>query len=188
MAGVAAGDEDGIDAGQLAENVAPLLKRSGDGGRVRVVPVHRGIPDPALEAVLLGQARHLDHHLHRRQGKVRAVGGIVGTRRDEFDGVGAEDGQVADVAFPHGDAPAVVGVGLGAVAQLMAAQRILGRGAEIERAGQSNGIATHLECAQQAADAEQHAALVVAGDLDPGRAAVVERAQPVALGRQPGTG
>ncbi len=188
VSGVAAGDEDGVDAGKLAEDFAPFAERRLHGGGVRVVGIHGRIPDPAFEAVLLGEARHLDHHLHGREGKVRAIGGIVGAGRNQLDGVGAEDGEVADVAFPHRDAPGVVGVGLGAVAQLMAAQRVFRRGLNIERAGKGDRIAAHFEGAQQAADAEEDAALVVADDLDAGRAAVVEGAQAIAFGGQGSAG
>ncbi len=188
VSGVAAGDEDGVDAGELPEDLAPFAERRLDGGGLRVVGVHGGIPDPAFEAVLLGEARHLDHHLHGREGKVRAIGGIVGAGRNELDGVGAEDGEVADVAFPHRDAPGVVGIGLGAVAQLMAAQGVFGRGLNIERAGEGDRIAAHFEGAQQAADAEEDAAFVVADDLDAGRAAVVEGAQAIAFGGQGSAG
>ena len=69
--------------------------------------------------------RHLDHHVHLRQREVRAVGGIVGARRDQLDGVGAEDREVADVLLPHRHVPRVVGVGLRPVAELMAAERDL---------------------------------------------------------------
>ncbi len=58
----------------------------------------------------------------------------------------------------------------------------------IERAGQGDRIAAHFEGAQQAADAEEDAAFVVAGDLDAGRAAVVEGSQAIAFGGQGGAG
>ncbi len=66
----------------------------------------------------------------------------------------------------------------------MAAQGVLRRGLNIQRAGQGDRIAAHFEGAQQAADAEEDAALVVADDLDAGRAAVIEGAQAIAFGRQ----
>ena len=47
--------------------------------------------------------------------------------------------------------------------------------------GQGDRVAAHFERAQQAADAEQDAAFVVAGDLDARRAGVVERSQLIAF-------
>jgi hypothetical protein len=55
-----------------------------------------------------------------------AVGRVVGTGRDELDGIGAEDGQLADVPVPLSQVPGVVGVGLGQLAELVAAQRVPG--------------------------------------------------------------
>ena len=56
VAGVAAGDEDGVDAGQLPEDLAPLLEGELDGLRVGVVLVHGRIPDPDVQAVLVERA------------------------------------------------------------------------------------------------------------------------------------
>ncbi len=166
MAGIAAGHEDGIDARQLAEHFAPFLEREFHGLGVGVIAVHGGIPDPHVEPVGIGEARHLDHHLHGRQRKVRAVGGIVGARRDQLDGVGAEDDEVANVLLPHGDGPAIVGVGLGAVAQLVAAQGVPGRGGEAQIVGRIHGVAVHVQVAEQGAGAEERAAGVVAHHQD----------------------
>ena len=160
VAGIAAGHEDGVDPRQPLEDLGPFLDREVDRRRVGVVLVHRRIPDPDVEAVLVGDARHLDHHLDRRQGKVRAVGVVVRARRNELDGVVAEDRQVADVLLPHRDGPAVVGVGLGPVAELMAAQRRRRRGREPQRRRDGEGAAIHAQLAEQASDAEEDAAFV----------------------------
>ena len=185
---VAAGDEHGIDARKAAEDFAPFLERRLHRRRVCVIRIHRRIPDPALEAVLLRETRHFHHHLHGRKREVRAIGRIVGTRRNQLDGVGAEDRQVAYVAFPLRHVPPVVGVSLGPVAQLVAAQGVLRRGLNIQRARQGDRIAAHFECAQQAAHAEQNSALVIAHDLYAGRPAVVEGAQAISFRGQLGAG
>ena len=70
------------------------------------------------------------------------------------------------VPLRHG--PADVGVGLGPVADLVAAQRVVRRRADRplaqQRVGQQHLVAAHLQVAQQPADPVQHAAGVVAGD------------------------
>ena len=103
---------------------------------------------------------------------MRAVGVVVGARRDQLDRVGAEDGQVADVLLPHRDGPAVVGVGLGPVAELMTAQsRVPASSTGARARRQADGAAVEAQLAQQAADAEEHAALVGAGHRDVRRVA-----------------
>ena len=164
VAGIAAGNEHRVQPGQLAEDVVPFLEGRGDRRGIGIVPVHRRIPDPDVEAVVVEQARHADHHLEWRAGKVGALGVVVRPRRNQLDRVGAEDRQVADVPFPLGKVPAVVGVGLGPVAKLVAAERIPRGGLELELGGQQDAALGRPQFAEQPADAEEHAAGVVARD------------------------
>ena len=55
-----------------------LLDRLG----IPVVPVHRWIPDPYVQAIRVGQPRHALHHLDFWQRKMGALVGIVAARRD----------------------------------------------------------------------------------------------------------
>ena len=84
----------------------------------------------------------------------------------------AEDGQVADVLLPHRDGPAVVGVGLRPIAELMAAQSVVGA-ESLEVGGEGDLLPPEAKFAKQAADAEQHAAGIIPGDPD-------DRGRPVA--------
>ena len=115
---------------QLREHLAPLAQGGLDGLRVGVILVHRRIPDPDVQAVGIGEPGHALHHLHRRPREVRAVGIVVRAGRNQLDGIAAEDRQVAEVLLPDRQVPGVVGIGLGAVAELVAAQRILGGGGQ----------------------------------------------------------
>ena len=99
---------------------------------------------------------------------MRAVGLVIGARRDQLDGVGSEDGQIANVLLPHRHGPAIVGIGLRPVAELMAAQGIT-RGAGFAPAvGNGNRTFFHSQLAQQTANAKQDAARIVSRDSDPG--------------------
>ena len=95
---------------------------------------------------------------------MRAVGVIVGTGRDQLDGIGAEDRQLADVALPLGQVPGVVRVGLGTIAELMTAERILGCRGQVEPLRQRHLARAHAQRAQEPADAEEHPAGIVADD------------------------
>ena len=55
---------------------------------------------------------------------MRAIRHIVRPRRDEFDGIGSENRQVADVLIPYLNRPCVVGIRLRPIAELMSTQRI----------------------------------------------------------------
>ena len=121
MAWVAAGHENRVDARQLAEDLFPFLERRGNRRRIGIVAVHRGIPDPDVEAVVVQQARHADHHVDRRQREMGAVGIVIRPGRNQFDGVCPEDGQVANIALPLREVPGIVGIRLWSVAKLMTA-------------------------------------------------------------------
>ena len=166
-----------------------MLDRPGIG----VIGVHRRIPDPDVEAVVGADPGHAGHHLQRRQRKMGAVGGVVGTGRDQLDGVGAEDGQLADVPLPLRQVPGVVRVGLGTIAKLMAAERILGRRGQVEPLRQRHLPGRHAQRAQQPPDAEEDASGIVADDRHDRRTAgaAVDRAECESLPspcRQPAEG
>src|SRR5438552_578864 len=78
------------------EALTPLLERELDRLCVGVVSVHRRVPDPDIQPVFVSDARDLGHHPQRREWEERAIGEVVGPRRDQFDGVAPEDGEVAD--------------------------------------------------------------------------------------------
>ena len=164
VTGISAGHEDRVDARQFREDLRPFLQRELDLFGIAVVLVERGIPDPHVLRVLVREARHLHHHVHLRQRKMRAVGGIVRSGWDELNRVRAEDREIADVLLPHRHVPRVVGVGLRAIAELMAAQRDLRGRDDVEAGGNSDGAALHAQLAQQSSDAEEHAAGVRAKD------------------------
>ncbi len=109
---------------------------------------------------------------------MRAVGRVIGARRNQFDGVGAEYREVTDVALPIGHIPAVVGVSLGGdiPADGRAADTWARHGYRAGVEGSRNRGA-FPERTQQTADSEQHTALVVAGDLN----AAIERSEPIAF-------
>ena len=102
VAGIAAGHKEAVDARKAGEHLAPFLQRELHGCRVRVVLVHGRIPDPDVQPVFVADSRH-SAIISIGGGEMRAVGGVVRTRRYQFDGVGSEDRQVADVLVPHGD-------------------------------------------------------------------------------------
>ena len=171
MAGIAAGDEDRIYPGKLGKDAGPLLERELYLFRITVVLVERGVPDPDVLAVLVGEAGHLDHHVDLRQREMRAIRRIVRSWRDQLDGVRSEDREIPDVLFPHRHVPRVVGVRLRAVSQLVAAQCHLRRGDDREIRRHPQRPALHSQLAQQSADAEQHASGVRAQHKYPRRSA-----------------
>ena len=160
--GVAAGHEDRVDSRQLLEDLGPFGQRVFDSPGIGVIGIHGRIPDPDVEAVVGGDLGHPRHHFQGRQREVRAVGRVIGARRDQLDGVGAEDGQVADVSLPLSGVPGVVGIGLGAIAELVPAERIFGGGCQVESAGQTRAAATKPQLAEKPAHAEENSALIIA--------------------------
>ena len=69
--------EDHIHARQLPKNFAPFVQRELDRFRVGVIAVHRRIPNPDIQAVGIGHARHACHHFHLWSREMLAVGGII---------------------------------------------------------------------------------------------------------------
>src|SRR5947209_4508102 len=93
-----------------------------------------------------------------------AVGIVIGARRDQLDSVRAEHSQVTDVLVPKGQIPTVVRIGLGSIAELVAAKfKFRGRD-KLRMVNQRYLAARQVHLAQQPADAEQHPARIVADD------------------------
>src|SRR5436190_17178935 len=101
---------------------------------------------------------------------------------DTFDDVDAEERQLADVLLELRGVPRVVRVGLRAIAELMAADGIGGRGGEIEGRVEPEIAARPVQLAQEAAGTEERAAWVGAGNPDHRRRAVVLHGEAEALG------
>ena len=181
VARVAAGNKNGVHVRQLAEDLTPLDKRELNRFRVRVVLVHGRIPDPGIETVFADDARHFGHHAHRRQREMGAVGIVVGARRNQLDGVCSEHGKVPDILLPHGNGPAIVGVGFGAIAELVTAQPVMRGGFDVNIGIGGDAALPHMQSAEQVADAEENATRVVACDGDNRRGRTYVK--PVAFGR-----
>ena len=62
------------------------------------------------------------------------------------------------------DVPGVVRIGLGAIAKLVPAQRVFGGRRELDAVWKLRPAESEVQLAQQAADAKEHAAVVVADD------------------------
>jgi len=185
VSGIAAGDKDGVDAGQSLEHISPFLNGRFDGVGIAVVLVHCRIPDRDIEPVAVSDARHFNHHAGGRQRKVRAVWQIVGARRHELDDIGAENRQVANVLVPHVDGPSVIGVGLGAISKLVAADGIVRTAGAFEQIRVNLGsLPREDDGAEQLADAEKESALVRAEDGNPAAVGVASGLQGKALGGQ----
>src|SRR5262245_291727 len=92
------------------------------------------------------------------------VGIVIRARRNQFDGIGAEYGQVANVLFPEREIPTVVGVGLRSIAQLMAAKPEFGGRGNVDVAGQGYFATCQVYLSEEPTDTEQHAAGIVADD------------------------
>ena len=164
MARIAARHKDRVNPRQFLENFSPFVERERHRGRLGILPIHRRIPNPDVETVLVRQPRHGNHHLHRRQWKVRTAGVVVRPRRNQLDGIAAEHDEVADVLFPSRHVPRVVRVGLGPVAELVAAQPVRRRRRDIEVVWKRDDARAHPQAAEQVTDPEQDASRIVADD------------------------
>src|SRR5439155_20380372 len=85
-------------------------------------------------------------------------------RRDQLDGVRAEHRQVTDVLLPEGEIPAVIRIGFGSIAELVAAKFKFGGRDKLRMFNQRYLAARQVHLAQQPADAEQYPARIVAND------------------------
>ena len=126
VARISARDKDLIDLRKVAKNVTPGAKLRGDGLRFGVIFGHCWVEDGAAQPVFLNDPGDTRHHLHGRQREKRAGGRVVSDRRQDLDGVGAEDRQVANVLFESLRSPCVVGVVFEAITELVSANRKLG--------------------------------------------------------------
>ena len=147
MPGVAARHEDGVDPRQLLEDLGPFGQCVLDGPGIGVIGIHRRVPDPDVQAVVGADLDMPAIISSGGSGKVGAVGGVVRARGDQLDGVGAEDGQIADISLPLRQVPGVVGVGLGTIAELVAAERIPWRRRQLKAAGKAT--ATRARCSSR---------------------------------------
>ena len=98
-----------------------------------------------------------------------AVGVIIRTRRDQFDGITTEHDQVADVLLPARHIPGVIGIGLGPVTELVPAQAVARNRRDAEIFVQCGDPWPHAQDAQEAANPEQDAPGVITNDEDHGR-------------------
>ncbi len=95
---------------------------------------------------------------------MRTVVGIVRARRNQFDGVGAEDHEIANVLLPHRYGPRVVGVGLRAVSELVAAYGDLRRGDHAQAVVEVEPLPSHVQLAKKVSGSKQHTAIVIPAD------------------------
>src|SRR5204862_8337416 len=86
--------------------------------------------------------------------------------RNQFDSIGPEHSKVANVLFPYRQRPSIVRVSLRAIAELMAAQRVLRRSGDGEMVVERDASFAHVHGPQQAADAEQYAARIITGNAN----------------------
>ena len=185
MARVAAGNKDNVDTRQIVQHGGPVTNFVIDGLGIAVVLGHGRIPDGDIEIILVADARHLDHHLLRRDGKVRAVGEIVGDGWQQFDGVRAEDRKFTDVLVPHLDGQRIVRIGLGSVAELMAAHGVMWRTGEIHRFEIGSYRATsETEHTQHTSGTKDQAALIAAANCYPCTAAFSAGGDGIRFSRQ----
>ena len=82
VTGIPARHEDGIHAGQLAEDLAPFTEGGRHCLRLGVIRVHRGIPKPDIQPIAGGEAGHAGHYFHGRPGKMGTIGVIIRAWRD----------------------------------------------------------------------------------------------------------
>ena len=101
-------------------------------------------------------------HVHVRDGKVDAVVQVVGTRRNQLNGIGAKESQFPDVLVVLVYIPGAVAVGFVSVAQLMAYQRKIGGSVNIQIGGDLAAVSAHAHAAQQPTRSEQHSPRAVA--------------------------
>ena len=154
VAGVASGNENRVDAGEFFVDFGPFLEGEVDGVGVRIVFVHGRIPDPDVDAVFGADAGHFGHHVDFREMEMRTVVIVVGAGRDQFDCVGAEDNHVTEILLKNCGSPGVVGVDLGAVAQLVTAQFVFRCGGDVEVVVDGGCVVVPAEGAEELADAE----------------------------------
>lgn len=122
MAGISTGNKHVVNLGKAPKNDFPFLQCEFDCCRIGVVFIHRGIPDPDVQSILVRQARHADHRFEWSGGKMGAIGVVVRARRYQLNRIGTKHGQVAIGLLPLSQIPTIVGVCLGAISELMTSQ------------------------------------------------------------------
>ena len=166
VARIAARHEHVVQARHVGENLVPELALAFDLFFVRVVRLHHREPDPHVHVQLVADLRLDSQHVQVGNREVGTVVQIVRARRNDLDGVGAEQRHVQDVAPELRLVPGAVGVGLVPVAQLVADQRIVRHGIDGDAVRSGPARLGHVHPAQHAARAEQHGAGTVAQDPD----------------------
>jgi hypothetical protein len=120
VAGIAAGHQNRVNPREGADHTGPLFEREFNGLGISVVLIEGRVPDPDVDPVLVRHLGNPRHHLNLRPREVRTVGIVIGARWKNFHRVGTENDHIAHIAFPLGQVPAGIGVGLGPVSHLMA--------------------------------------------------------------------
>ena len=163
IAGVAAGQEDRIESRQVGKHRVERLERLRPPCRILQIEVRR-CPQPVLDVVLLADGAEASIHRLARDRHQRADAGVL--ERDVLDGVAAEQRDLADVLVELRVGPAVVGVRVMAVAELMAADGVPRRRLDVDGGIERRGSPAPRERAEQSSDAEERAAGVGAEDPD----------------------
>ena len=123
-----------------------------------------GVHSQYCDVVLLADGAEAPVHRLARHRHQRADAGVL--ERDVLDGVAAKQHDLADVLVVLRLVPAVVGVRVVTVAELMAANRVARRRLDVDGRGKRRRAARPRQRAQQSADAEERAARVGADDPD----------------------
>ena len=110
-----------VNPGQNLKNFRPFFECKFHHGRIGIIPINCWVPDPEIDTVIICQLRHFDHHFQRRSWKMKAVGIVVRSRRNQLNGVGSKCNQVAIILLPLVDIPGIVGICFGAIAKLVTA-------------------------------------------------------------------
>ena len=93
---------------------------------------------------------------------MRAVIVVIGTGRNQLHRIDAEYHHVLHVLLEHRRCPGIVGVHLGAISNLVAADAVLRGRRHADCIGEFHSLAFHQQASEQVSHAEQRAALVVA--------------------------
>src|ERR1044071_4703229 len=97
---------------------------------------------------------------------MRAVRVVIGTGRDQFDGVATEDGQITEILVPGRNVPAIVRVGLLTITKLVAAQLHPGRTGDLKIVRQHNVLFPEVEFAKEKSDTVENSPVIRAVDDD----------------------
>ena len=95
---------------------------------------------------------------------MRAVIIVIRTWRNQLHGVRPEQGQFPDVLLPHGNRPAIVGIRLRSVAQLMPPNRDLWSRRHRQPVRNLEPLPRHSGLPQKVPCAKHHATVIIARD------------------------